>query len=197
MNLFILDKDPILAAMMYCDKHVIKLILECYQMLGDAVISNGATPDMMPLTSKGTPLKGGYHNHPVTKWVGKTRENFLWTSYHAAMLCEEYTKRYGKTHACSEGLEHLYRMRDMIPEGPLTPFALAMPDEYRPAYIHVASHPFAVLTDEGGNKITHATGDLAVQAYRKYYIKDKSYFAAWNKGRDAPDWYVEGLLKNS
>tara|TARA_A200000159_G_scaffold131318_1_gene128407 strand:+ start:226 stop:744 length:519 start_codon:yes stop_codon:yes gene_type:complete len=172
MNLFILDKDPVIAAKMYCDKHVIKLILECYQMLGSAVISHGAIPDMMPLTSKGTPLRGGYHFHPVTKWVGKTRENFLWTSYHAAMLCEEYTKRYGKTHACSEGLEHLYRMRDMIPEGPLTPFAQAMPDEYKVE----------------GN---------AVAAYRQYYIKDKSYFAAWNKGRDAPDWYVEGLLKNS
>ena len=162
MNLFILDKDPIIAAKMYCDKHVIKLILECYQMLGSAVISHGATPDMMPLTSKGTPLKGGYHFHPVTKWVGKTRENFLWTSYHAAMLCEEYTKRYGKTHACSEGLEKLYRMKDMIPEGTLTPFAQAMPDEYR--------------------------DDDVVRAYRAYY--HSKTFAKWEKGTPAPDWWM-------
>ena len=190
MNLFILDKDPVIAAKMYCDKHVLKLIVECYQMMGSAVISHGATPDMMPLTSKKKPLRGGYHFHPVTKWVGKTRENFLWTSYHAAMLCEEYTKRYGKTHACSEGLEHLYRMRDMIPEGPLTPFALAMPNEYRPSHGTI-TRPI----DNGRYIVTHASGDDAVQAYRRYYIHEKSYFAAWNKGRDAPDWYVEGLLK--
>lgn len=190
MNLFILDKDPIEAAKMYCDKHVPKLIVECFQMMGSGVISHGATPDMMPLTSKGTPLKGGYHFHPVTKWVGKTRENFLWTSYHAAMLCEEYTKRYGKIHACSEGLEHLYRMRDMIPKGPLTPFALAMPDQYRPSHGKIT-----MPIDNDRYIVTHASGEDAVQAYRRYYINEKSYFAAWNKGRDAPDWYVEELLK--
>ena len=190
MNLFILDEDPTEAAKMYCDKHVPKLIVECYQMMGSAVISHGATPDMMPLTSKKTPLRGGYHNHPVTRWVGKTKQNFLWTSYHAAMLCYEYSKRYGKTHACSDGLEHLYRMRGMIPKGPLTPFALAMPDEYRPSHGTI-TRPI----DNQRYIVTHAGGDDAVQAYRQYYIHEKSYFATWNKGRDAPDWYVEGLMR--
>ena len=33
MNLFILDKDPIKAAQLQCDKHVVKMIVESAQML--------------------------------------------------------------------------------------------------------------------------------------------------------------------
>jgi len=33
MNLFILDKDPVKAAQLQCDKHVVKMIVESGQML--------------------------------------------------------------------------------------------------------------------------------------------------------------------
>ena len=33
MNIFVLDKDPIVAAKMACDKHIVKMILESAQML--------------------------------------------------------------------------------------------------------------------------------------------------------------------
>ena len=33
MNIFYLDTDPVLAAQMQCDKHVVKMILESAQML--------------------------------------------------------------------------------------------------------------------------------------------------------------------
>ena len=56
MNIFVLDPDPVKAAEYYCDKHVPKMCVELYQQLGSAVIRHGATPDQMPLTSKGTPL---------------------------------------------------------------------------------------------------------------------------------------------
>ena len=174
MNIFILDKDPVQSAKMYCDKHVPKMIVECYQMLGSSVIRHGATPDMMPLTKKGTPLKGGYHNHPCTRWVGDSRDNFMWVSYHVAVLCEEYNKRFGKEHFCELGLEKLYTMHHLIPEGHLTPFALAMPDEYRP-------------TDVLNELVYHARGDTAVQAYRDYY--HSKTFAKWEKTRQAPDWW--------
>ena len=58
MNIFILDEDPITSAKFYCDKHVPKMVVELYQQLGSAVIRHGATPDMMPLTKKRTPLRG-------------------------------------------------------------------------------------------------------------------------------------------
>ena len=33
MNIFYLDRDPVKAAQMSCDKHVVKMILESAQML--------------------------------------------------------------------------------------------------------------------------------------------------------------------
>jgi len=196
MNIFVLDEDPIAAAKMYCDKHIPKMCVEMLQMMGSAVIRHGATPDMMPLTKKGTPLKGGYHNHPCTRWAGDSRANFLWVAHHAAALCEEYTLRFGKTHFCEKGIVHLCSMDSLIPEGkslysqtwlPLTPFALAMPDEFRP---HLNKHigaPFDVVPNDDFTFISHASGDDAVQAYRRYY--HSKAFAKWEKGRPVPEWF--------
>ena len=161
MNIFVLDWNPILAGKMHCDRHVPKMVVESLQMLGSAVIRHGATPDQMPLTQKGTPLKGGYHNHPCSIWAGDTRSNFIWLCHLAGSLVEEFENRFGKEHFSAKGIEHLYTMYPMIPEGNLTPPAQAMPDEYK---------------DED-----------AVEAYR-YYYHSKS-FAAWEKGRSAPEWW--------
>ena len=186
MNIFVLDENPILAGKMYCDKHVPKMVVELYQQLGSAVIRHGATPDQLPLTKAGTPLRGGYHNHPATRWVGDSRDNYLWTARHALELCNEYSRKYNKIHFCEAGIYHLYRMIHLIPEGKLTPFALCMPDEYRPDYMTVVSSPFDVISDDDEAKITHATAEEAVQAYRRYY-HSKS-FAKWD-GRIMPSWW--------
>ena len=179
MNIFVLDEDPIAAAKMYCDKHIPKMCVELLQQLGSAAIRHGATPDIMPLTKKGTPLKGGYHNHPCTRWCGDSRDNYLWAAHHGAALCEEYTKRFGKEHFCSRGIEILYGLSHLIPEGDLTPFALAMPDEFRPVEIE-DDNTFS-------NPLSHASGSDAVDAYRRYY--HAKAFAVWEKGRPMPDWF--------
>jgi len=166
MNIFVLDYDPIVAATMYCDKHVPKMVVELYQQLGSAQRRHGATDSMMPLTSKGTPLKGGYHKHPCTLWCGDSRNNYFWAALHGITLTEEYTMRYGKRHACTDGLHQLYEMYKNIPQGDTTPFAQAMPDEYK------------------------KWGD-SVAAYRDYYWHDKRKFAKWEHGRNAPDWWTE------
>lgn len=163
MNIFVLHTDPVVAAEQNCDKHVVKMVLELYQQLGSAVIRHGATPDEMPLTSKGTPLKGGYHHHPCTRWCGDSRSNFRWAVKHGLGLCNEYTKRYGKKHSCQSGIEHLSSMDNKVPDGELTPFALAMPDEYK-------------CIDP-------------VKSYRTYYLKDKKAFAKWKLG-NTPDWWI-------
>ena len=176
MNIFVLDEDPIAAAKMYCDKHIPKLVVEMLQMCGSAVIRHGATPEQLPLAkSTQKPIRGGYHNHPCTRWCGDSRDNYLWAAHHGAALCEEYTKRFGKEHYCANGIEILYGLSYLIPEGDLTPFALAMPDEYRPLF-------------NGCFKLaSHASGDNAVQAYRRYY--HAKAFAKWEKGRPMPNWF--------
>ena len=53
-----------------------------------------------------------------------------------------------------------------IPYGDLTPFAQAMPDKYK--------------------------NSDSVQAYRDYYIHEKSRFAKW-KFTEPPEWYTQGV----
>lgn len=164
MNIFVLDEHPAKAAEYYCDKHVPKMVVELYQQLGSAVIRHGAKPNQMPLTSKGTPLKGGYHNHPCTRWCGDSRINYMWASTHAIALCLQYNIRYNKIHACESGIRHLADMQHMIADGPLTPFALAMPEQYK--------------------------SQDAVYSYRQYYIHEKKTFAKWDKLNNVPDWWI-------
>ena len=164
MNIFVLDRDPFVAAGYYCDKHVPKICLEIYQQLGSAVIRHGAQPWEMPLTKSGTPLKEAHRNHPCTRWVGDTRANFNWAVMHGIGLCTEYTNRYGKIHSCERGILHLGQMAEMIPDGSLTSFAQAMPDEYK-------------CIDP-------------VRAYKNYYLGDKKRFAKWEKLNNTPSWWV-------
>lgn len=161
MNIFILDNDPVMAAQYYCDKHVPKMIVEVYQQMGSALRRHGAKDHQMPITQSGKALKGGYHNHPCTRWVGDTKTNFAWTAIHGKELCKEYTKRYGKVHFCRDGIHHMANMFDMLPNGPQTPYAQAMPDDYK--------------------------NEDAVLAYRHYYWYDKRRFAKWKLG--SPDWW--------
>ena len=163
MNIFVLHKDPIVSARMHCDKHVPKMVVELYQQIGSALRRYGATDDVMPTTKGGTPLKGGYHNHPCTRWVGDSRDNFRWAVHHGLALCEEFKLRYDKSHYCEDGIRMMGELADLIPQGELTEFAQAMPDECR--------QPSAVF------------------AYRIYYKVDKSRFAKWERGREAPSWW--------
>ena len=131
MNIFVLDEDPAIAAQMMCDKHIPKMIVETFQMLGSALRRHGATDEQMPLTSKGTPLIGGYKHHPATIWVGDTKTNYVWLCLHGRALCQEYIFRYGKHHSCHDGIDQMCDMFDIIPNGPQTPYAQCMQDEYK------------------------------------------------------------------
>ena len=167
MNIFALDVNPEIAAQYMCDKHVPKMLLETMQMLGSAARRHGAKDSDMPLTSKGTPLKGGYHHHPCTVWAGDCRSNYHWLSMHGLQLCEEYIYRFGKVHTCQPSIIKLSNMGKLIPvndRNTPTPFHQAMPDKYK-------------RTD-------------AITAYRLYYMGDKARFAKWEKGRKKPFWWV-------
>lgn len=109
--------------------------------------------------------KSSFQNHPCTVWARQNKENYMWLADHTLALCYEYTHRYDKVHSCEEMAKWFtmyYPLR--TPEGDLTPFAQAMPEQYR-------------------NKD-------AVVAYRKYYLGEKARFAKW-KNTSIPSWFVE------
>ena len=167
MNIFVLDTDPTVAAHMHCDKHVPKMVVEAAQMMASALRRHGATDEQMPLTKAGKPYKGGYAHHPCTVWAGDSRANFWWLATHAQALYCAYQLRFDKKHACADPIDQMQALADSIPEYTgtkhtgLTPFAQAMPDEYR--------------------------NDDAVKAYQAYYHSKQ--FAKWEKGTPAPDWW--------
>ena len=174
MNIFVLDNDPVVAATMMCDKHIPKMVLESAQMMAQALRRHGATDDMMPLTKSGTPYKGGHKHHPCTLWAGESRANFKWLARHAQALLIEYANRFDKVHACNGPINIMSCKDYIIPEGGLTQFALAMPDEYRPEPVD-------------GEVVYHAYPKFAVKAYRAYY--HSKTFAKWDKGTPIPDWW--------
>ena len=147
---------------MQCDKHVPKMVLESAQMMASALRRHGAIDEQMPLTKSGTPYRGGHPHHPCTVWAGDSRANFEWLANHALALCIEYTARFGKTHACEQPIAQMNTLHmKQFKQDRLTPFAQAMPDEYR--------------------------NDNTVKAYRAYYHSKQ--FAMWEKGTPAPDWW--------
>ena len=148
MNIFILDNDPAKAAQYHCDKHIPKMILESAQMLS---------------TVLGGPYKPTHKNHPCTLWVAESQDNAEWVMTLAWHLNNEWRARYGhnqnhKSWEVIRSMEDADLVGKLPPKG-LTPFAQAMPDEYR--------------------------NEDAVAAYRAYY-RSKT-FAAWRNG--APAWW--------
>ena len=138
MNIFVVDKDPWVAAQMLCDRHVVKMILESAQMLSTVMHKNGDPG----------PIRPTHHNHPCTVWAGASFDNYLWLCAHFDGLLIEYTKSYNKIHAYQVHLDTLYKYGLKLPEKGLTPFAQAMPEQYK--------------------------NPDAVKAYRDYYCGDKT-----------------------
>ena len=121
MNLFILDKDPIIAASYYIDKHM-KIILEAAQMFC-------TTSWHFDIPA---PYKKSHYNHPVNIWLRKSKSNYEWAYHHAKAIAKQYTLRYHKTHKSEAVIDWCYNFGGKpINDLGLTPFAQAMPEQYQ------------------------------------------------------------------
>jgi len=175
MNIFVLDKDPRIAARMQCDKHIPKMVLETAQMLSTAVNICGVDYGYV------APYKSAHINHPCSVWARESNGNFFWLYDHGMALAKEYEERFGREHKSKAVLKRCGSMGfictpdhglalfdDITPQyrrGLLTPHPLCMPDEYK--------------------------GDCVVESYRRFYIGEKARFAQWNKSRKAPSWWPQ------
>lgn len=124
MNIFVLEPDPVGAAVAQCDKHVVKMPLESAQMLCTVARQYGFDAPYRPTHSK----------HPCTLWAGSSVEAFDWLLQHGLALCSEYQTRYGKEHKCQAVLRAVgdtEGLRQSLPQSPMAAFAQAMPDQYR------------------------------------------------------------------
>jgi hypothetical protein len=148
MNIFVLDQDPYKAAEYHCDKHVVKMVLETAQLLS---------------TVTGVGYRPTHFNHPCTVWARESTGNFQWLYDLGLALGKEYNRRYGRRHKSSLIIAEQWPPPATVPQGPQTPFALAMPDQYKQ--------------------------ECPVASYRAYYLGEKSRMLKYTN-RDTPEWLV-------
>jgi len=166
MNLFILALSQKQTAEWMFDSHIVKIILEAVQVLCTAkLLIDPDDPENEKL------YKMSHKNHPVTIWVRQSQKNYIWTLILVYEMHQEWKYRFGHT----KGEYHksflvagqlLKRMPtvDKFPQQGLTPFAQAMPEEYK-------------------------VKDNAVEAYKKYYMSpQKRHLTKWTK-REIPEWF--------
>jgi len=126
MNIFALDNDPVTAAQMQCDKHVVKMVLETAQMLSTVHHEYGSQ------WVEGL-YRPTHRKHPCTIWAGENTANYRWLMYHFKALAGEYCYRYDREHL---SWQKLNGMLDHCPPtieiaSECTPFARAMPEQYK------------------------------------------------------------------
>ena len=202
MNLFILSLDPTKIAEYMIDKHIAKIILEAVQMLcttqrlltGAGAGAGECDPTIV--------YKIAHKNHPVTIWCRASQANFIWTLDLIDAMHAEWKYRYGHPpHKHHKSYDVAQYLRHNIPPasafervktpGVMTPFALAMPDEFKIQ----ADHPGSGSSSPTG---TSHGADIydAVASYRSYYLSEpKRRIAKWGKLRGMPLWFARVLRK--
>lgn len=170
MNIFAIDRDPIVAATHCVDSHVTKMVLESAQMLANCFTAEQLASESCPRTQTNSVRKYSYYNHPCSKWVRVSRSNMNWLIEHALALDSERITRAKLKDPVADVKPHfsvgfiLWVKSNvtfsLVPEGPLTEFAQAMPDEFK--------------------------CEDSVQAYRNLYRSGKSHLHKWT--RNKPSW---------
>ena len=168
MNIFVLDRTTKYAARYHCDKHVVKMAVEGVQMLVGVLQRYGVEHDVR--TKAGHLHRGGYYNHPCTRWAGDSYQNFWWLLMLTMELCHEHTYRFGTVPYSVVQVARVHSAHRVVKDGMLaeglglakTPHVLDMPQEYH--------------------------NEDPVAAYRAYYMGEKRHMAKWTK-RPQPPWW--------
>tara|TARA_B100001094_G_scaffold38721_1_gene33107 strand:+ start:44112 stop:44639 length:528 start_codon:yes stop_codon:yes gene_type:complete len=139
MNIFVTSYDPKQSAEVLPDKHIVKMPLECCQMIS-IIYSNWYLnwgqihkKDGDPYSTK----KGAFRNHPCTIWAADNYYNLAWLIQHGCALSSEYHHRYGKIHSCAKTLFEAKKIFHKNSDKAITchtladNFARAMPDEFK------------------------------------------------------------------
>ena len=170
MNIFILDPKPEIAAIMQCDKHVVKMVLETAQLLSTAHHELSETHGYS--VDKDELYKRTHKNHPCAIWVRTCPENYDWTYHHLIALLDEYTHRYGRTHKTSR---LVFILRN-------NPFGGVVGDP-----IDAVSYSAPKCMPDDLKK------DGVVESYRSLYNEEKYKIAKWAKTRPQPKWFKPNL----
>lgn len=161
MNIFLLEQDKNgnidwrKSAESLDNMRIVKMILESMQMLSTVYQQYQKVDGLYRPT---------HINHPCTKWVGESLENFSLTIEHAIYMNETFKKRFDKSHRSIELLKLFDKRnyRHFFSNKKFTIPPLAMPDEFR--------------------------GDNVVESYQNYFVSKD--LIKYNR-EDIPKWFLE------
>lgn len=159
MNIFFVDRDPVVAAQCLVDRHVVKMILESAQILSTVVRQRygRSLSTRMDITL----YESTHRNHPCVRWAAETSGNYEWLRAHAVALCEEYAFRWDRLHASEMLIRRVLSRCPFVYSSPMTEPPQAMPEEFR--------RPDPVA------------------GYREYYRTGKARLHKWTR-RQPPIW---------
>lgn len=110
MQIFLLHSSVATNAYLMSDQHVVKILLEIVQLAYTAqhhslrpLVWDAGAPPYKPIANP---------NHPLAVWVRAARANFRYCLDLAEELSDEYTRRFGRVHACKQ---HVQALRALPP----------------------------------------------------------------------------------
>ena len=172
MNIFFLSWNFDECSRLYCDQHVVKILLEIVQMLYTAHWRVSGSLDTAPFTKDGRTrgYKPAHGKHPMTMWVGNCKENYMWTAKFGMALACEHNRRFNTIHSCCPHI--LWLFNNLPTQFDNTPSVTARyATEGFPK--NLSPPPMCMPAEYHDNNV--------VKAYQKYYIGDKLRFARWKK----------------
>ena len=145
------------------------MVLETGQLLSQAIRVTPEWRDYVGYSFTSSLYKVTHVHHPSAKWCRRSVPNLYWLAKHGMALSDEYSHRFWRTHKTRSIIKQVLDIIPKLPALPdcdtLTPFAQAMPDQYK-------------------------NPDDPVSAYRNYYLSEKiNNDSRWtNRRADLPDW---------
>lgn len=123
MNIFFIHENPVLSAKAMTDKHIVKMIIESAQLMSTAHNLLDGESNLYRTTHK---------NHPSAIWTRTSAYNYMWLYRHFIALCEEYARRYNRTHLTYTKLHRALRYppKNILIKNFTNP-PQAMPDIYK------------------------------------------------------------------
>lgn len=176
MNIFFLDKDPVIAASYLCTAHLNKMILESAQLLSTTcnVLINNQTDGL---------YKSTHINHPSSMWLRQSLGNCIWLYNHAKEMNNIRIANGAISHKSFEICNIAYKLlTDKLPLQyfQLTDVYLAITPELKLKYGYVLDNNYL------------AKPENAVLAYREYYCNKqfKKGEMKWYNN-NVPNWYLD------
>jgi hypothetical protein len=124
MNIFVLDREPKVAAHYHADQHVVKMAIEYAQILSTVI-------HLTESTISTDLYKPTHVKHPCVLWATKSLCHWRWLWLLGHHVGNEYTRRYGKIHKSTRILRCLPIPNKLKDKGWVEDQPQAMPDEYK------------------------------------------------------------------